>query len=365
MSLSFMKIGVEEEFLVVDPDTFFYTPGAIRLVNSLVYRDRTYGKKSNIELPLNSRMLKRPLTDIKKGFCVVEIKTDPYEDFDVLKRELDEHRKNLVDVAEKNNLMLLPTGVHPLFTVDNTLPDNCAALHIHVDNLSEKYYNRLLAMIPFLISLSANSPFYGGKLKAMSTRALISPHMNPPNNRYSRHSDLIINKSLNTIEIRVLDTQINSDDTLGLVEIVDAIAKNDIFDAVIPKEKYVQERNRAVQNGRGSVQISDEKYEVMRNSGRYAKSLLESPSGSEWQIEISNKNNLASVVMSLWTSFKKNKRSIERCSKEIIEDIKWRNLVYFIPYSPFFIIEKYKKFWQDRVDVDDCNSESNKVFAQD
>jgi hypothetical protein len=310
-------------------------------------------------------MLKRPLCDLKKGFCVVEIKTDPSEDFDTLKRELDEHRKNLVDVSEENNLMLLPAGIHPLYTVDNTLPDNCASLHIHVDNKSEKYYNRLLGMIPFLISISTNSPFYGGKVKAMSTRALISPHMGPPNNRYSRHSDLIINKSLNTIEIRVLDTQITSDESLGLVEIVDVIVRNDIFDAVLSRERYVQEREMAVQKGRGSVQIDDDQYEVIRNSGRYAKSLLESPSGSEWQIEIKNKDNLASLIMSLWTSFRNNKRCIERCSKEIIENIKWRNLVYFMPYSPFFIIEKYKKYRQDLVDVDDCKRESNKVFVED
>ncbi|MFW5895367.1 MAG: glutamate-cysteine ligase family protein [archaeon] len=358
-----MKIGIEEEFLVVDPETLFYEPGALRLANALVYRDIKYLKKSNIELPLNSNMLERPLSDFKKAFCVIEIKTAPHHDIKGLKKEIQEHRSNLVEVARENGLILLPAGVHPMHSPDNTVPDNCASLHIHLENESEDYYQRLLCTIPFLISVSVNSPFYGGKQKAMSSRSLISPHMGLPKNRYSRTSDLIINKSLNTVEVRTLDTQITLDDTMGIVEMVKTIAENDIFDDPdMSEERYVSERRRAVKKGRGSVPISKEKHDVLLHSGPHARLLLNKKSGAKWQIDVRKKHGLSSVVTSLWSSLQSNKRTVKTTSKGISESNGWGDLLYAVPYSPFLFLEKYKKYHQDLAYLDEYEDKVEELF---
>ena len=41
-----MKVGVEEEFIVADPETLWFNPGAFRLANGLVYKNSVYIKKS-------------------------------------------------------------------------------------------------------------------------------------------------------------------------------------------------------------------------------------------------------------------------------------------------------------------------------
>jgi len=358
-----MKMGIEEEFLVVDPETLFYAPGALRLANALVYRDIEYLKKSNIELPLNSDMLERPLSDFKKAFSVIEIKTAPHDNIKSLKKEIQEHRTNLVDVAKENDLILLPTGVHPMHSPYNTVPDNCASLHIHLENKSEKYYRRLLCMIPFLISVSVNSPFYGGGQKAMSSRSLISPHMGLPKNRYSRTSDLIINKSLNTVEVRTLDTQITLDDTIAVVEMIRTIAENDIFDDVdMTEEKYVSERKKAVKKGEGSVEISEERLKILQRSGTHAKEFLKRQSGARWQIGIAKEHGLPSVVTSLWNSLQQNERTVRTTSTTFSEENGWGDLIYAIPYSPFLFLEKYKKYHQDLAYLDDYEDTVEDLF---
>ena len=66
-----MKIGVEEEFIVVDPETLWITPGAFRLANSMIYRDGQYLRKCNVELPLQSGSISKILTHLSQGFWVL------------------------------------------------------------------------------------------------------------------------------------------------------------------------------------------------------------------------------------------------------------------------------------------------------
>jgi len=359
-----MKIGIEEEFLVVDPDTLFYSPGAFLIGNRLIYQNGEYFKKSSVELPLNSESIKRSFQQVKKGFSVVEIKTDPHENIEELRDELKRHRKKIIEVAEENNLYLIPAGLHPLYSSNNTLPDNCAALHIHIENKSEKVYSRILNMVPFLISISTNSPFYNGKFKAMSTRALISPHMGAPVNRYKRTSDLIINKSLNTVEIRTLDIQVTLDESIGIAEIVKKIAEEPVFEKELSRNQYKDDRKKAINDGKGSVSISDEEYEVLCNSGKYAKQVLESKNGSSWQMEIMNEYDISSVVYSLWESFKKDKKiKVNRSDKIEVDRINPFDLLHLLPYSPFFFIKKFKKYRQDLAYLDEFESKRESLFS--
>jgi hypothetical protein len=342
-----MKVGIEEEFLVIDPDTLFYTPAAPRLANKLVYKNKDYIKQSSVELPLNSGILKF-IKQAKKGYCVIEIKTKPFNEIDKLKNELDYLRKELIDVAEENGIYLIPTGIHPMFIKDQNFSDNCAALHIHIQGTDKKMYNRILGNIPFLISISANSPFFEGRIMAMSSRAQISNHISLPKNYFDRESDLLINKSLKTIEIRILDTQITTDETIGLTSIYRTIAQNDLFYKNITREEYNKQRQQSILKGKSSITLNKEQYDLLKSINKYSKELLDIENGSDWQIKIYKKYGLGSVIQSLWESFRLNKRTIRTTTKDIdIENIKKLNLLYFIPYFPFFMIEKIKKYFQD------------------
>jgi len=108
-----MKVGVEEEFIVVDPETLWITPGAFHLATRLLFQDSQYVRKCSVELPLHSGSVSTILHRLKEAFCVVELKTDPYTDIDLLRDELVFHRKQLIDVSLDEHLWILPCGLHP------------------------------------------------------------------------------------------------------------------------------------------------------------------------------------------------------------------------------------------------------------
>lgn len=230
-----MKVGIEEEFIVVDPETFWCSPGSFRLATGLIYSDARYIRKCSVELPLNSGSFATILHRLREAFCVFEIKTDPYEDIDRLREELRSHRNHLTDCARDNHLWILPCGLHPAHR-GSDLIDNCAALHVHLDYAKERF-DRLFAAVPFLLALSANSPFLDGQVHAMSTRMMLSPHVNLPKGGVERHADIIHNPSLGTVEVKVMDSQITLDESIGLASIVKAIGENKHFDIHISREE--------------------------------------------------------------------------------------------------------------------------------
>lgn len=342
-----MKIGVEEEFIVVDPKTLFHTPAAFQLASCLAYQDFSLFMNRSVELPLSSRSISSILKNLKKGFSIIEIKTDPYEDIDLLRDEIITLREQLCDIAVKNDLFILPVGLHPMYSSVNSLSDNCAALHIHID-YQKGIFEKIRSMIPFLISISTNSPFINGKIHAMSNRLDMSPHVGIPTSESDRSVDLLHNKKLNTIEIRVLDSQITIDESIGVASIAKAIAESDQFQRTITNDEYIQQRNIAVKQGFQSIDISSQRYEELHTFNKYAKKMLDEKNGSDWQIDVYQTYGLPSVICSLWESFKQNEKVMTQTSKDIDSNhISTLPLLYFIPYSPFFFLNKYKKCHQD------------------
>lgn len=337
-----MKIGVEEEFIVIDPDTLYYTPGAPRIANSLIYHDGCFAKKISVELS----NVKRGIRNLSKGFCIIEIKTNPSDDLDCIKDELAFLRSSLVQAAIDNDLWLLPTGLHPMFSSSNMIPDNCASLHVHLDYSKETYYN-LLYKIPFLISVTANSPFISGKKEAMSNRCLVSPHMSIPCNMFKRNSDIIFNKRLNTVEVRALDTQITLQDTMSIVTLIKTISEfNDVKHEA--KSSYLHMREKAIFEGKGSVSIDMEEYEILRSAGSDIERFLDEQSSAAWQILVKDTVGLNGLISSLWESMKKDKKTMKETMHSFLCDVlDTSNLWYMIPYSPFFIIQKIQKYQQD------------------
>jgi hypothetical protein len=343
-----MKVGIEEEFIVVDPETFWCSPGSFRLATGLIYTDARYIRKCSVELPLNSGSLSTILSRLREAFCVFEIKTDPAEDIDHLRDELRSHRKHLADCARDNHLLILPSGLHPAHR-SSDLIDNCAALHVHLD-YSKDRFERLFASVPFLLALSVNSPFLDRHVHAMSTRMMLSPHVNLPKGGLERHADIIHNPTLGTVEVKVFDSQITLDESIGLASMVKAIGENKRFDARISKEEYQKKRQQAITKSvvKNNELIDEESLIILSEYNEYAKRKLAMSSGASWQINMFNTYGLSSVVSSLAASFEQDKR-IMKPNDTTLQNIpsNARNLWYIIPYLPFFIIDKYNKYHQD------------------
>jgi len=343
-----MKVGLEEEFIVVDPETLWCSPSSFRLATGLIYADARYIQKCSVELPLNSGSLSTILSRRREAFCVFEIKTDPYEDIDNLRDELFYHRRCLVDCARDNHLLILPSGLHPAHR-SSDLIDNCAALHVHLDYAKERF-DRLFASLPFLLSLSANSPFLNGQAQAMSTRMMLSPHVNLPKGGLERHADLIHNPVLGTVEVKVFDSQITLDESLGLASIAKAIGEDKRFDTPISKEEYQTKRQQALLTGfeKNNEYIDDESLNILIDYNEYAKRKLSMSTGARWQIDVFKIYGLASVVRSLAASFEQDKRVITPSDIKLqLTSGRGRDLWYLIPYLPFFFMDKYNKYHQD------------------
>ena len=346
-----MLIGIEEEFILVSASNFFYTPSAPKVLLSMLFKDRRYLAKSSLETPLTGGKVPKTKKDFVRGFSIVETKTSPQKDIDSLREEIIFHRKNLIDVVEDQNLALLPIGIHPFFSLKTSGIENCAALHIHIDKDKKHYFN-ILRYIPQIIALTANSPFVDGNFLAMCSRALYSPSIGVPNNFYERNSDLIINNSLNTVELRVCDTQILSEDVIGLVATLECIAKLDNTKK-IEKSLYVTLRKNAMYNGKKGIDTPSFLEDIRSISEELSlsdpiKNFFTKKTGAEWQYECVNTYGFATLLTSLWASMKKEKYVIEKSHNEVNTEIKnARNIWYLLPYSPFLIYNILKKIRQD------------------
>ena len=345
-----MKVGIEEEFIVVDPETRWITPGAFRLANSFVYSDVRYIQKCSVELPLQSGSLSTILSNLSKAFCVFELKTDPYEDIDSLREEIVFHRRNLIDHCTDQHLMVLPSGLHPNHQRLDFI-DNCAAFHVHVD-YADELFDRLVSFVPFFIAVSSNSPFLDGTIQMMTNRMQLSPHVNllVKNNKLKRNADVLFNPVLNTIEIKVFDSQITVDESIGLVSMVKAIAENPSVTTHFSQKEFEQKRNQAITSESVDYKdfISSDDLDLLTEYDQFSLKKISMKPGSVFQIEIFQKYGLSSVVHSLYESFIQDKRIIKKSDDKIdTQHINSRNLGYFLSYSPFFMINKYKKYVQD------------------
>lgn len=344
-------MGVEEEFIVVDTSNFFYTPFAPKALLALFFKDNRYLSRSSLESPFGRGKFSLNKKSLIKGFSIVEIKTSPQEDIDLLKDEIIFHRNDLIEAVENSNLALLPVGIHPFFSKEECGIENCAALHIHIDNKA-KYYSNILRFVPQIIALTANSPFAYGRYLGMSSRALFSPSIGVPSNFYERKSDLIINRYFNTIELRVCDTQMFPEDVIETAATVQCIARIPIENK-IKRSDYIKQRESAILNGRENIDtkpLLDEISEIAEELSLddYVSKFFERKTGAELQYECFKENGLSTLITSLWASMKKGTFVVEK--SDFCDSIS-RNydkyLIYLILYSPIFMYNIFKKIRQD------------------
>ncbi|WP_024447321.1 glutamate--cysteine ligase [Mycolicibacterium iranicum] len=155
-------LGVEEEFLLVDPES-----GAPVALNRVV-ADRAAELDVELQLELTS--------------CQVETTTDVVDDIDELREHLVRLRRNVAHAAECAGARLLAVGLPPTLPHDFPVTDTpryndigerfgmiaheqgICGCHVHVAvpdrDTAIAASNRLRPWLPFLLALTANSAIY-------------------------------------------------------------------------------------------------------------------------------------------------------------------------------------------------------------
>ncbi|MGZ6780405.1 MAG: glutamate--cysteine ligase, partial [Mycobacterium sp.] len=155
-------IGVEEEFLLVDPAT-----------GEPVARNDTVARRAEVQ----GVDLQRELTS-----CQVETTTDVAETTDELRAQLTRLRRVVADAAEADGARLLAVGLPPTVPREFPITDNpryrkiaerfgmiaheqgICGCHVHVAvpdrDAAIRVSNRLRPLLPLLLAVTANSAVY-------------------------------------------------------------------------------------------------------------------------------------------------------------------------------------------------------------
>lgn len=348
-------IGVEEEFFIVDEETLFPTSFTPKIILRLIRRDFGYFQKSSMESPLSRELL-------KAGFPIIELKTAPHKDVDCLLDELRHHRGVLADVAREEHVLIVPSGLHPVHDTQRDSRLLCCALHVHVSGYPlKKSFYALVRRIPELISLSANSPFLNGRVFGKATRVLCSYAIGLPRGFYRRMSDVIINRKLATVELRVCDTQIVTGQVLDflhlILSIVDSNSKMQRTENRVDRDRLEKKRHEAAVNGRAALRadlnnLYEEIFPSLNNFGmaeavhRY---LVNEGSPADFQVSVASKYGIAGVVESLWASFRDDELTVSSVNKDVRRNyvMRCKDLPYFFAYLPLHAYKLYRKFRQD------------------
>ncbi|MEE9394600.1 MAG: carboxylate-amine ligase [Planctomycetota bacterium] len=251
--MSQLKIGIEEEYMLVDP--------------------KTLGLSNHTEQFLSAADA-RHTDNMKAEFhtAVVEIVTDPCADVAEAKEQLTRHRRAVIELAEEHGLGLAAAGTHPtthwkdvkisggeryakiLYNLQDIARANLIyGMHCHVEILDPEariqVMNAARYFLPHLLALSGSSPFWQGKPTGhMSTRSHIFkrfPRTGIPDyfnndDEFRRYVDLLVTTGcidnakmiywdirphpfFPTVEFRICDTPTKVEETLAIVSLLQAI----------------------------------------------------------------------------------------------------------------------------------------------
>lgn len=171
---SVRQVGVEEELLLVDPETRELASGA----GAVLHTHRTGregGRGGGGPADLEGELLRH----------MVETHTEPSTDLGEIDRQLREARRTALTAAQDAGLALAAVAVPPLGGADPGVSANpryerivnefgdigrragTLGMHVHVDIADEdegvRVIDGLRPWLPLLTALSANSPYAGGR----------------------------------------------------------------------------------------------------------------------------------------------------------------------------------------------------------
>ena len=169
-------VGMELELFTVDKDSLALTDGAPLILNH--FKENFFFKEELLQ-------------------CIIEITTDVCNHVDDLYSDLRPKIDMAIDYANKNNIDLLSMPIHPFSRVsDQSVTKNnryidflnrmqwplrrmlITGIHVHVGvstgEMAIAVVNGMRRYIPYLIALSANSPYFEGEETGLaSTRTKI------------------------------------------------------------------------------------------------------------------------------------------------------------------------------------------------
>ncbi|HEY3530336.1 MAG TPA: glutamate--cysteine ligase [Nocardioides sp.] len=168
------KVGVEEELLLVDPDTGELANAA----GHVLHEHRS--ERSDVPPPTASHDLEGELLR-----HMLETHTDPVADLGEIARQLREARRTALVAAEESGLALAAVGTAPLGSAEPAVSANpryerivnefgdtgrgagTLGMHVHVDIADDdegvRVIDSLRPWLPLLTAISANSPYASGK----------------------------------------------------------------------------------------------------------------------------------------------------------------------------------------------------------
>ena len=168
------KVGVEEELLLVDPET----GGLANAAGHVLHEHRTERRDTpppSASTDLEGELLRH----------MIETHTDPSTDLGRIAAQLREARRTAIAAAEQSGVALAAVGTAPLGQVDPAVSANpryerivnefgdtgrgagTLGMHVHVDVSDDEEGVRVIDAVrpwlPLLTALSANSPYAGGR----------------------------------------------------------------------------------------------------------------------------------------------------------------------------------------------------------
>lgn len=244
-----LTLGVEEEYFLVDPVSRALHPGA----NALL-ADSAVGSGGHIGTEMTQYQ--------------IEVRTDPSTSLADVGEQIRATRKTVAAAAARQGLCIVSSGspilgrvVPPQFTegphyarsvaafraLDYELSTCACHIHVGVENLSQalQISNQIRPWLPLLVALSANSPYWDGRDTGYASWRTMAwaqwPVAGPPPyfesvghfdelvsrliatgailDRSTLYWDVRPSTHVPTIEVRVADAALTSDDTLLLAAV--------------------------------------------------------------------------------------------------------------------------------------------------
>jgi glutamate---cysteine ligase / carboxylate-amine ligase len=256
------KVGVEEELLLVEPESGELANAA----GHVLHEHRS--ERHDVPPPTSSHDLEGELLR-----HMLETHTDPATDLRETVRQLREARRTALVAAEESGLAVVAVGTAPLGSVEPAVSVNpryerianefggtgrgagTLGMHVHVDIADEdegvRVIDRLRPWLPLLTAISANSPYASGKdtgyaswrqqvLTRWPTAGPAEPYGSAAEyHRVTRalidigaaldagmlYFDARLSAKYPTVEIRVADTCTDVDDALVVVALARALVE--------------------------------------------------------------------------------------------------------------------------------------------
>jgi carboxylate-amine ligase len=249
-----LTIGIEEEFMLLDPDDW-----SLAFRSDEVYADLPDDLRARVSLETHA--------------AVMETTTGVHRRVKDAVAELASLRRRLTDAVAAHGLLPAAAGTHPSAMADETVVSDhpryrdigesmrvlarrepTLATHVHVGvatpRAAVRLLNRLRAHVPVLLALSANSPFWQGRDTGFaSTRTTLFdafPRSGLPRSFGSYREwvatvdrlvtsgaiadpsflwwDVRLQPRYGTVEVRIMDAQTTVEDVAAVAALVQSLA---------------------------------------------------------------------------------------------------------------------------------------------